>query len=221
MLQIAENLWLQHYSLTLLGLQIGRNVSVIRLASGQLIIHSTAPFTAADAAKIRTLGEPAWLLDVTRFHDSCAREGRSAFPDIPYLVPATFPKRDELRATAFGEPPAEWAGEVELRKIDGMPNVQEHAVFHRASRTLIVADLLFNFPEDASWWTKLVARWIMRLPRLVGMSGVFRSMIRDREAFRRSMDDIFLWDFDRVIVGHGSIVETNGKSLLQSVVKRV
>ena len=221
MLQIAENVWLQRYPLTLLGLQIGRNVSVIRLAGGKLVIHSTGPFTAADVAKIRTLGEPGWLLDVTRFHDSCAGDGRAAFPDIPYLVPATFPKRDELRATVFTEAPAEWAGEVELRKIDGMPNVQEHAVFHRASRTLIVADLLFNFPEDASWWTRLVARWILRLDRLVGMSAVFRSMIRDREAFRRSMDDIFAWDFDRVIVGHGNIVETNGKSVLRRVVESV
>ena len=221
MQQIAENLWLLRYPLTLLGLQVGRNVVVIRLASGKLIIHSTAPFSAEDATEIRALGDPAWLLDVTRFHDSCAAEGRAVFPDATYLVPETFPHRDRLRATTLSAAPAEWAGEVELRRIDGMPNVQEHAIFHRASRTLVVGDLLFNFPQDASWWTKFAARWLLRLDRLVGMSLVFRSMIRDRHAFHRSMADIFAWDFDRAVVGHGSVVESNAKELLRSVVKTV
>jgi hypothetical protein len=218
---IAENLWLQRYPLTLLGLQIGRNVSVIRLASGKLIIHSTAPFTAEDVAKIHALGEPAWMLDVTRFHDSCAGDGRAAFPDVAYLVPETFPNREQLRAGTLRDAPAEWAGEVELRRIEGMPKVQEFAVFHRRSRTLIVGDLLFNFPEDATWWTKFVARWLLRLDRLAGMSLVFRSMIQDKAAFRRSLDEIFAWDFGRVIVGHGEVVERGGEALLRRVVERV
>ena len=221
MQQLAENLWLLRYPLRLLGLQIGRTVTVIRLTNGKLVIHSTAAFTAADVAKICVAGEPAWLLDATRFHDSCAAEGRAAFPDATYLVPETFPDRERLRATVFTQAPAEWAGEVELRRLDGMPNVQEHAVFHRASRTLIVGDLLFNFPQDASWWTRFVARWILRLDRLAGMSPVFRSMIRDRGAFHRSMEDIFAWDFDRVIVGHGNVIEFGGKDVLRRVVEAV
>jgi glyoxylase-like metal-dependent hydrolase (beta-lactamase superfamily II) len=102
-----------------------------------------------------------------------------------------------------------------------MPKVQEFAVFHRASRTLIVGDLLFNFPENATWWTKFAARWLLRLDRLVGMSLVFRSMIQDKPAFRRSLDEIFAWDFDRVIVGHGEVVERGGKQLLRRVVDKV
>ena len=221
MQQIADNLWLLRFPLRLLGMQIGRNVAVIRLASGKLIIHSTAPFSSDHIAAIRALGEPAWMLDATRFHDSCAAEGRAAFPDLTYLVPEPFPKREQLRASVLSDAPAEWRGEVELRRIDGMPSVQEHALFHRASRTLIVGDLLFNFRENATWWTKLVARWLLRLNRLVGMSLVFRSMIRDKAAFNRSMADIFAWDFDRVIVGHGSVVETGGKELLRKVVEAV
>ena len=221
MQQIADNLWLLRFPLRLLGMQIGRNVAIIRLASGKLIIHSTAPFSSDDVAAIRALGEPTWMLDATRFHDSCAAEGRAAFPGVTYLVPAPFPKREQLRALVLHMAPEEWRGEVELRRIEGMPSVQEHAVFHRASRTLIVGDVLFNFRENATWWTKLVARWLLRLDRLVGMSLVFRSMIRDKAAFHRSVEDILAWDFDRVIVGHGSVVETGGKELLRKVVGAV
>lgn len=218
---LADNLWLLRFPLRLLGLQIGRNVAVIRLASGKLIIHSTAPFSPETVARIRAKGEPAWLIDATRFHDSCAAEGRAAFQEVTYLVPEPFPHPDRLRAVTLEKAPQEWAGEVELRRIDGMPNVQEHVLLHRPSRTLVVGDVLFNFPENATWWTKLVARWVLRLDGLVGMSLVFRSMIRDKQAFHRSMDDILAWDFDRVIVGHGSVVETGGKELLRKVVGTV
>jgi hypothetical protein len=218
---VGEDIWLLQYPLRLVGLQIGRNVTIIRLTSGKLVIHSTAPFTARDVAKICALGEPAWLLDVTRFHDSCATKGRAALPGVEYLVPETFPNREQLRATTLGEAPAEWAGEVELRRIEGMPKVQEFAVYHRSSGTLIVGDVLFNFPEDATWWTKFAARWLLRLDRLVGMSLVFRSMIRDKAAFHRSIEDILAWDFDRVIVGHGEIVERGGKALLRRVIDKV
>jgi hypothetical protein len=78
---VADVLWLLRYPLRLLGLPIGRNVALIRLRSGRLVIHSTAPFTPHDVAEINKLGQPAWLTDVSRFHDSLAENGRAAFPE--------------------------------------------------------------------------------------------------------------------------------------------
>jgi hypothetical protein len=218
--QIADNLWVLRYPLTLLGAKIGRSVTVIRLASGKLIVHSTAPFSADDVAVIRALGEPAWLLDVSRFHDSFRKEGRSAFPDIPYLVPHGFPDAEKLRAGSLDKIPPEWSGEVEVRRIDGMPQVNEHAVFHVPSGTLIVADVLFNFGEHTTGWTRFFAKTLMRLPGMMGMSLVFRLMIRDRAAFRESLRDIFSWDFDRVVVGHGEAIPNHGKRRLSAVLQR-
>jgi hypothetical protein len=221
MQQLAENLWTLAFPKKLLGLEIGRVVTVIRLRDGRLLIHSTAPFTPDDVARIHSLGEPAWMMDVSRFHDSFTRQGRAAFPAISYLVPEGFPKAEQLRASSLDSPPAEWEGEVRVRKIDGMPSVQEHAVLHVASSTLIVADVLFHFGEDAPRVTKFVARHVMRLKDLSGMSRMFRGMIRDRAAFHRSLEEILQWDFDRVIVGHGEPFETGGKQRLAEIVSSV
>src|SRR4051812_9989042 len=60
---IADNLWLCAYPLKMLGADLRRNVTLIRLNSGKLVIHSTAPFSPEEIAAIRALGEPAWLLD--------------------------------------------------------------------------------------------------------------------------------------------------------------
>ena len=39
----------------------------------------------------------------------------------------------------------------------------------------------------------------------------FRLGIRDREATRRSVERIIEWDFDRILPGHGEIVESGAK----------
>ena len=126
-------------------------------------------------------------MEATKAHDSFAAAGRRAFPEIPYLVPRGFPKADSpTRGTAGASRRREWEGELGVRKIEGMPWVQEHAFFHNPSRTLILADLLFNFAES-SGFTRFFARHLMRLPELMGTSLAFRMMIRDRQAFRRSL----------------------------------
>jgi glyoxylase-like metal-dependent hydrolase (beta-lactamase superfamily II) len=134
-------------------------------------------------------------------------------------VPEGFPKADKLNAQPLDAPTA-WREELQVRRLDGMPAVQEHVVFHAPSRTLIVADLVFNFGEDAPRWTKFLARHFMRLPNLSGMSLAFRLMIRDKTAFLRSIAEVMRWDFDRVIVGHGEIIETGGKERIRLVLER-
>jgi hypothetical protein len=36
-------------------------------------------------------------------------------------------------------------------------------------------------------------------------------MIRDRVAARQSVDRVLQWDFDRIIMTHGEVVETGGR----------
>jgi hypothetical protein len=38
-----------------------------------------------------------------------------------------------------------------------------------------------------------------------------RLLIRDRAAARASLDDVWRWDFDRVVVAHGDVLETGGR----------
>ena len=210
---IAENIWVAQYPLRLLGVPIGRNVTIVRLRDGRLIIHSTAPFTAEDLLKIRALGEPAWLLDATLFHDSFAREGCRALEGVPYFAPPGFRKIDGVTILSLDPPPADWAGELEMRRVEGMPKVCEHVFFHCASRTLIVCDLLFHFPADLGGWPRFFVRHVMRLPRLIGMSLFLRLMVKDREAFSASLREIMKWDFERIIVGHGEPISRDARGV--------
>ena len=61
-------------------------------------------------------------------------------------------KRPDLvhEAVLDDEAPVEWRGQVEQAFFRGRPYENEVAFFHRASRTLVVCDLAFNFgPRNA------------------------------------------------------------------------
>jgi hypothetical protein len=207
--QMADDVALLQFPWRTLGIDFGRNVTLLRLLDGRLIVHSTAPFSSDDVVAIRRFGEPAWLVEATRMHDTFSEEGRAALPDLPYLAPAGFPD-----AAPLTPPPNEWRDEVEVLEIGGV-RTQEHAFFHRRSRTLIVADLIFHFPPEITGWSRLFVRHVMRLPEMIGTSVFFRLMIRDRIAFERSVDQLLSWDFERVIVGHRDPIEKDAKRRLE------
>ena len=119
-------------------------------------------------------------------------------------------------AETLGETvPEEWSGVLDQLLIEGAPRMGEVAFLHRASRTLLLTDLVFNIRARPSG----LARWIMAVNGMVGHFGpsrVARTLFfRDRRALRTSVDRILGWDFDRVIMSHGEVVESGGRSLLE------
>jgi hypothetical protein len=215
MKQLADNLWVKRYPLSVLGTAHGRTVTILRLTSGELIVHSMAPFSEADKAEIRRLGKPAWLVEAMMLHDTYAREGRAAFPDAVFLAPLGFGDVVDFPTSRLVPPPREWVNEIEVIELRGAPRLQEHVFIHRPSRTLIVADLVFNFPQDERGWNWLFHRYIAGLKRYPGMSRFFRLCISDRETFCASFQQVLESDFDQIIVGHGEVIESEGKAALR------
>ena len=168
---------------------------------------------------LQRLAEPSWLVEATLMHDTFAKEGRAALPHIPYLAPEGFAKASGVQTESLLPPPREWDGEIDVLRIDGV-RMNEHALFHRRSRTLVVADLFFSFPEGTSGWPRFFVRHIMRLPRLFGISALYRLLvIRDKEAFARSMRALLALDFERLVVAHWQPIETDAKRAVERALR--
>ncbi len=208
------------YPLRLFGADLRRNVSVIRLDSGKLIIHSMGPFNRKDVATISALGQPAWLVEAMLSHDTFSQEGRDLFPGLPFLAPDGFSERVKFPVEPLFPPPPAWSHEFQVLEILGNDTYREHVFFHAQSHTLIVADLVFNFGADEPFWTELLLKAAVGSEHHPGMSRPFRAAITDEGAFRRSMDEMLEWDFDRVIVGHGDLVETGGRKKVATMLER-
>ena len=111
---------------------------------------------------------------------------------------------------------AELDAGLEVVLIDGMPKVNECVVLHRPTRTLVVADLVFNFGAESGLWRKL----FLTANRAYGRtdcSRLFRAMIRDRGRFADAVRRALAWEFDRVVMGHGEVIRSGGRERLRRV----
>ena len=217
---LAENLWHLQFPLKLMGANMQRHVTVIRLRSGAVVVHSTGPFTPADVADISALGRVGWITDVMLRHETFAKQGQAAFPAATFLGPNGFSKEAGFPTQPLLPAPAEWGDELQVAKLDGLPSMEEHAVFHAPSRTLIVADLFFNPDPAESWWTRLLMSLVAGRKDGPGISRAVRMAVKDKAVFKRSLETIRAWDFDRIIVGHGHLVPTGGKAQFDEAVRQ-
>jgi hypothetical protein len=216
--QISDDVVLMSFPWRTLGIDFRRNVTLLRLSDGRLVIHSTAPFTDQDIAAIRAFGEPAWLVDATLMHDTFAKEGRSAMSGVPYLAPDGFAEISGISTGPLSSAASDWAGEIDVVKIDGL-KMKEHVLFHRRSGTLVVADLFFSLPPETRGWPRFFARHFMRLPGLFGISAFFRLTISDRPAFERSMRKLLELEFKKLIVAHWEPLVTDARPAVERAVQ--
>jgi hypothetical protein len=98
--------------------------------------------------------------------------------------------------------------------VAGMTDfVDEVALIHPTSGTLIAVDLVFNVQRSDSLLTRGVM-WINGGWRRFGPTRIFRSQVRDAGALRRSLDTMLEHPFDRVVLAHGDVLSDAGHDQL-------
>lgn len=99
-----------------------------------------------------------------------------------------------------------------------MPTVREFVLLHVPSRALRVTDLAFNL-VDAQGLGAHVALGLFGTWRRFGVSRLFLRFVKDREAFRRSLEPVLASDFDHVLPSHGAPVLGDGKARMHAALE--
>lgn len=203
------------------SLERPRRMTVFVLPSEGLVVHSGIRLDDGEMEALDALGHVAfYLLVPNAHHDPDAAWFANRYPKARFLAAGNEVEkfRDTVRVdgTFEREWPAELAGVVMHHTVAGTRFTE--TVFHHApSRTLVVVDLAFNLPEG-SLKGRPFGRLFMKLNNAYGRFGITRlteMLVHDAAALRGSLEAILEWDFDRVIVSHGDIVETDGKRVFR------
>lgn len=214
---LAEGLWHDQFDLFMPPrIHFRGRMVVARLASGGLWVWSPIPITDELAAQLAELGSVEHLVAPSAFHHVHFEAAAERFASArKWLAPALTNKRPELKCDEplSTDAPAAWAEDFEQHLIGGMPKVDEVVFLHRPSKSLIVTDLVFNILEYQGWLTGLIFRMAGTHKRFA-QSRLFKSMVKDRAAAGRSAQHILGWDFDRVVMAHGEIVEQGARETL-------
>ncbi|MFM8358929.1 MAG: DUF4336 domain-containing protein [Verrucomicrobiota bacterium] len=212
---VGREIWCVDRPRRVAGMQLGQRMTVVRLAGG-LWVHAPVEWTASLGAELGSLGEVRHVvapscrrdfpLDGWRAH--CRTALFWGAPGLPAVL-GKFPFSGELTSA----PHAEWAGGLEQEILGGLPRWNEVVFLHRPSRSLIVTGLAGNLVGPLDALTRTLATLNGCAGRF-GPSRVYKAGIRDKAAFAASLRRILAWDFDRVIVGQGALVEQGGRHAL-------
>ena len=193
-------------------------MTVMRLSDGSLFLHSPVSIDPRLRAELDSLGAVRYAVAPNRFHHLYAGEVAKAYPEARlWLAPGVERKRPDLEFVGVlgDEAPEEWREEVDQVFFRGRPFENEVTFLHRPSRTLVLCDLAFNFGPHAPFRTRLLMRLVGGYGRF-GPTRLDPLLIRDRPAARQSFERILAWDFDRVVIAHGEVLEAGGPAALRA-----
>lgn len=222
--RVADNLWIVdgpaiRFGLKWLKMTFPTRMTLIR-CDRDLFIHSPTALTASLRGEVEAAGRPRWIIGPNRIHYWWLPEWHAAFPDAEiYLAPRITEQAAGRIAfscltldRAGGYP---WDGWIAALPIAGS-YMTEVEFFHRASRTLILTDLIENFEAD-----KIRSRLMRWLTWLGGVQDPDGQMPRDmrltfnRATLRAAVETMLAWEPERIILAHGRWYERDGTKELR------
>lgn len=215
---LAPDLWDCDAPMTVFGMALGHRMTVAKLPDGSLLLHSPIAHSAALAAELAQFGAVAHLVAPNAMHDTYLEGWFTAYPQARFHGAkgfSTFRPDLPFTATLGDSPPAAWADVFDQLVLRGMPRLNEVVFLHRASRTLIVTDLVFNLGAEMPLLSRVLLR-INGCYDCLAVSRLLRSTIKDQAALRASLDRMLAWDFDRVVVSHGRNLDSGAKDALRT-----
>jgi hypothetical protein len=208
-----DRLWVAEMPHRLLGIEFGARMTVIRLRDGNLWLHSPIRLDDDLKRELDARGPVRYVVAPNTMHYLHLAEYKPAYPQARfYALPRLERKLTfQLDGVLQDKPAPEWADDLEQTLFRGS-SLLEETIFHDAvSRTLILTDLCFNLHDDSSPAARLMTALLGIRPRLAP-SRMMRLSLRQKAVARAGIDRILQWEFERVIVAHGDIVESGGKA---------
>jgi hypothetical protein len=209
--QHADGFWSAEGLVRFMGMDLRSRMELVRLPAGGLMAISPLALTPALKAEIDALGVVRHILSPVKIHNLGISGFAEAWPDAQVWASPGLPeRRKDLRFDGvLGDAPhPDWAGVLDQTTTAGNSFFSEVVFLHRASRTLIVADLIEAL--DAHTLPTRRGRFVARLMRLFGRtlpSPEFRAFTTDIEAAKERLDRIDRWDFTRILPAHGPMLD--------------
>jgi hypothetical protein len=196
-------------------------MTIVRLSGDGLWLHSPIAPEPELVARVRALGPVRVLLAPNRLHYWWLSEWAGLFPEAAVFIPPglaqTAKKSLPDHQTLGHEPSPVWADTMDQLMVAGSI-VTEVVFFHRASRTLILTDLIENF--ELHRVRSRSVRLLLRMGGVVDPDGkapidMRLSYLGHRAELRDVVRKMLAWRPERVILAHGRWYDRDGEQELR------
>jgi hypothetical protein len=208
--QLHDSLWTATSPLIVLQwVHLNARMTVVRLNDESLVLHSPIPWSPELQKSIQELGSVHYIVAPSCFHHMFVGQWKEHNPDAKICAPKGLrKKRSDLDITYILQEDTDlWMNEIQYLEVKGMPLLQEHIFYHHKSKTLIVTDLFFHLPS-ATGFTALYA-WLNGVKNTVATTLLFKTAIKDKDAFRDSLKILYDMDISTLSLCHHDVLTEN------------
>ena len=217
--EIAPDIYTTCTDLKVFGLvQLNTRMTVVRLQNGDLWLHSPITPTTELLQQVAQLGTVKWLVSPNLFHHMFIEPWTKYFPEAQVLGSKGLSKKQpNLDILHVQEESQKFDSEIQCIPIKGIPALKEHVFYHRATKTLIITDILFYNP-DVFGFTKGYF-WLNRTLKEPNVPLLVKASIKDKNAFLDSLKELGALDVAQISMCHHYILKDNAKKHLDRVIQ--
>ncbi len=215
LIPVCEDIWQARHALVVQGVPAHTRMTVVRLRSGQLWVHSPVPLCDELLAQLKQLGPVVAVVAPNCAHHLFADAFMRAFPQATlYLAPGLARKRPDLPGQPLPAEPGHWQPDLNYHLWRGMPLINETVWFHASSGTLILTDVCQWWAGETLPWQAALWAQVTRVRHRMGVPLHVRAMVRDAEAAAASAQQILDWPIRRISLAHDALIETQARDQL-------
>jgi hypothetical protein len=195
-------------------------MTIIRLSTGELWVHSPIKLTEEVQNKVDKLGVIKYVIAPNHLHHLFLSDWKLSYPDIAfYGTDEVIKKRGDIKFNHSLNQEKDWPWTLDIDQVlfTGSPLMEECVFFHKSSSSLIVTDLIENFPSGGfNCCQRVVAKGVGILAPNGKMPLDWRlSFLFNKSIARTHLSVINGWQPKVIIMSHGLIVEKYAKDFLK------
>lgn len=227
MQKLGDGIWVHEDAMSLGGTQLRLRMTVVQLEGGDLWVHSPTALTAELRQELDQLGRIGFIVGPNNGHNTWLLEWQTAFPDAELYVSAGIPERVKIQNYTVLDTSQEniWQQDLDREYMNGARIFDEWVFLHRKTKSLILTDLIQNHSDERpGGWAGFMTRFVLEP---IGFKGIclappfrFGFMIRDKAGFAAFIKKIQSWDFNRIVVTHGDIIEADAQQVFKDLTDR-
>ena len=226
---IAENIWIVdgpaiEMSFGLTKVPFSTRMTVVRLANGKLWCHSPIQPTQALLDSLDQLGEVAFLIGPNKLHYAYLQAWKDIYPQAQVWLASGIDQRARAQKIPLphgqeltDQAPPDWSAELDQVLFKGSCFMQEAVFFHKASKTLILTDMIENIETHRM---KTHQRLLFKLGDNAYPNGktprdLRLTFVGKKKAARTSFETLKNWKPEKIILAHGQCFLKNGQEELK------
>ncbi len=215
--------YMSYPGLKFLKVPFTTRMTVVKLATGELWLHSPIAYDEALAQALLEMGPIRHLVSPNKIHYAHIKAWKDAFPEaVAWASPGVRERaRSQGNSVRFDknlgkEAPEAWCGDLLQTVIPGS-FLDEVVFLHKASKTLVLADGIENFELDKIKQPYRFLVWAAGAYHPRGQMPIdLRSTFwRKKREVGAAAAEMISWKPERIIVSHGRCIEKDAVGALR------